>query len=49
MRAKGILTTTEFDMMATPWYGLSYLVYDVCSVKAAQRLAMVARVQRLEE
>lgn len=45
---QGILTTTEFDMMATAWYGLSYLVYDLGSVKAGQRRAMVARVQRLE-
>ena len=49
MRALGILTTTEFDMVVTACYGLSYLVYDMGSVKAAQRLAMVARVQRLEE
>jgi hypothetical protein len=44
---QGILTTTEFDMVATAWYGLSYLVYGLRSVEAGQELAMAARVQRL--
>jgi len=36
-RPQGILTTTEFDMMATAWYGLSYLVYDMGSVEGCTR------------
>jgi hypothetical protein len=46
-RAPGILTTTVFDMFTNLLVVFSYLVYGIGPGDAAQRLAIVARVQRV--